>query len=77
MAFALQMDFFEEKPTELDVLKAELKAVKATLDKVRKGTYCEINKIRKMCVEDGARIDILERHICQKATTVQEDLWTM
>lgn len=66
-----QYDMFET-PQErllrmrLQESEALLKATKASLDKVRKGTYARINEMSACITDLKSRLDILERHICTK-----------
>ncbi len=60
-----QYDLFEEKPNELDLVKIEIGRIKESGDKVRKGTYAEINRLKKMCLELEERLEIIERNICK------------
>lgn len=61
----LQLDFFRS-PEEVEIadLRRNQNALKASLDKIRKGTYAEINALKKVCVELSARQEIIERNIC-------------
>lgn len=64
----IQLDLFKSAlECEVDTLRLEHKATKNTLDKVRKGTYAEINALRKKVVELEERQAIIERNICTKS----------
>lgn len=64
---ALQLDFFlSPQECEIAYLRNGQTALKSSLDKIRRGTYAEINQLKKVCVELSARQEIIERNICQK-----------
>jgi hypothetical protein len=46
-------------------LHKALLEVKASGDRVRKGTYAGINELRKMIVEMHSDLEILKRNICK------------
>ena len=63
-----QLDIFETKEeSEAAALRRGQVDIKKSLDKIRRGTYAEINLLKKVCVELSARQDIIERGICQGA----------
>ena len=62
-----QLDFFKnEEESEIEALRAEIKAVKTSSDKVRKGTYARIGELTKLTNDLQDRLRILERNVCQK-----------
>jgi hypothetical protein len=64
---SIQLDFFfTPQESEMNELRKSQTALKMSLDKIRKGTYAEINSLKKVCVELSARQEIIERNICQK-----------
>jgi hypothetical protein len=64
----LQLDFFmSPHECELIALRKELSKCRTTLDKVRKGTYCELSKLKQECEDLKYRQDIIERHICNES----------
>lgn len=65
MNIVYQYDLFETKPTELELVKIEIDRVKESSNKVRKGTYCEINKLKNRVLELEERLAIIERNICR------------
>lgn len=65
MTAVIQLDIFQPQPTELDFTKAELAAVRKTLDKVRRGTYASINELKKENCDLKSRLEIIERNICK------------
>lgn len=63
----LQLDFFRTpEESELADIRKNHIVLKLTLEKVRKGTYSEINSLKKICAELSARQEIIERNMCQK-----------
>lgn len=62
MAKVVQLDFFEE--TEISSLKADFQEVKDSCDRVRKKQFGEIGKLTKLINDLTARLEIIERHIC-------------
>ena len=59
-----QYEFF--KAAEFKMLEEELDKVSKSADKVRRGTYANINELRKMIVEMKEDVDIIKRHLCKK-----------
>jgi hypothetical protein len=57
-----QLLLFEE-PLEIKLLR-EIKEVKQSLDKVRKGQFAKIGDIKKSVMEIMPRIEIIEKYIC-------------
>ncbi len=71
MQSAVQLNFFESKEeSEIAALRGSQNDLKKSLDKIRRGTYAEINLLKKVCVELSARQEIIERGICQYAKTL-------
>lgn len=68
MSAQYQLDFF--KTDDVSRLEAELAAVKASADKVRKGTYARINKLEKMYNELKAEHEWFKRAICHGEESV-------
>ena len=73
MALAIQFDFFKPVPTEAEMLRMDVAALQEQVsayakssDRVRKGTYANRGKIDKRATDLESRLEILERHICQK-----------
>ena len=64
----VQLDFFKTaQECELDAIRRSLDEKIKTLDKVRKGTYAEINGLKKRMLELEERLAIIERNICKGA----------
>jgi hypothetical protein len=61
----IQFDLFEPIPDETELLRLDLEAVALSADKVRKGTYAEINRVKKRILELESRMEIIERNICK------------
>ena len=65
-----QYDLFEtpqERLMRMRVEEVEQKLAKSvkTLDKVRKGTYANINELNATLQDIRARLDLIERNICR------------
>ena len=61
-----QLDIFmTREESEAAALRRGQLDLKKSIDKIRRGTYAEINALKKVCVELSARQDIIERGICQ------------
>jgi len=58
-----QLLFFEE--TEQDSLRREMKEVKASLDRIRKGQYAKIGQLAKMYQETHHELETLKAAICR------------
>lgn len=62
---SIQLDFFKtQEECEIDSLRKTVLEVKVSSDKVRRGTYARINEMSKECSDLKARLEILERYIC-------------
>lgn len=62
MAKVIQLDLFEDD--EMSALKAEFAEVKESCNRVRKKQFAEIGELKKVMNDLTARLDIIERHIC-------------
>jgi hypothetical protein len=60
----IQYDLFKPIPDDIQVCQIEVKAVRTSLDKVRRGTYASINELKKENYDLKCRLEILERNIC-------------
>lgn len=58
-----QLDFFQ--PTADEVNAKKIEAVKASLDRVRKGTYASIGEMNKRLMRVEELLENLTRHICR------------
>jgi hypothetical protein len=66
MSQLIQLDIFEdENEFRFNAMKQEIHAIRVSSDKVRKGTYANINEIRKLCRDIDQRLAIIEKHICK------------
>lgn len=66
----LQLDFWKsEEESELESLRKEIRAVKTSSDKVRRGLYARNGELTKLVLDLQERLAILERNICKG------DLW--
>lgn len=62
---SIQLDFFlTPEECEMEAIRRDQNKIRSILEKVRKGTYSEINQLKKVCAELSARQDIIERSIC-------------
>jgi hypothetical protein len=59
----IQLDFFEEK-SEMDLLRDEVKALKASNDKVRKAMFARHGELANKFLELNARFEAIERGLC-------------
>ena len=63
---ALQLDFiYDEGKTEFYFLKEDVREVRASCDKVRRGIYAKHNILQKKYDELLERMNIIEKHICR------------
>lgn len=66
---ALQIDFqydlFDIRPTEIDLQNLVIEKIQISCEKVRKGTYSEIGRLKNRCLELEERLKIIERNICK------------
>ncbi len=60
-----QYDFFEKRPSEIDLQNIVIEKIQNSCDKVRRGTYSEINRLKKRVLELEERLAIIERNICK------------
>lgn len=61
-----QLDLFlTREEAEMNEIRRNQAAIRASLDKVRRGTYREINILKTVCAELSARQEIIERSICK------------
>lgn len=61
----IQLDFFKSREeSELDMMRLELAKVAKSSEKVRRGTYANINELKKLVLDMGSRMEVIERHIC-------------
>lgn len=62
---AIQLNFFEEKKTEVEYLKDEMLLIRQSSDKVRKSLFAKHSELAKLYLELHCRMDIIERNICK------------
>lgn len=65
MSNILQFDLFKSKPTDLEICRQEVAAVRKSCDKVRKGLFARHGELAKMYMDLNQRLDIIERNICR------------
>jgi hypothetical protein len=56
----LQYDLFDETPDEMDILKEEIKTIKDSNEKVRKGLFARYNELVKLYIEQKTEIENLK-----------------
>lgn len=61
----IQLDMFEEYD-ELQSLRMQLKAIKESNDKVRRGMFVRYNELSRMYMEVVNRLEIIEKGICNE-----------
>ena len=61
----IQLDFFQEK-TETDVLRDQVQDLRKSQDKLRKALFARHGELGKKYIEIHDRMDVIERHICQR-----------
>jgi len=64
----IQLDFFQSHD-ELDLIRIELKSIKESNDKVRKGMFARHNELAKILLNISERLEIIERNICKGEKT--------
>ena len=63
---ALQLDFiYDEGKEEIDFLREDVREIRASCDKVRKGIYAKHNVLQRKYNELLERMEIIERNICR------------
>lgn len=67
----IQLDFLQPL-SEIEVLREEIKQVRASNDKVRKGLFARHGELAKLYMETKTRLDILEMNIC-KGTVIEHE----
>jgi hypothetical protein len=65
MSAVIQYNLFEPIPSETDVMRMDIDAIKTSCDKVRKSLFAKNNEICKTLLDISHRLEILERNICQ------------
>lgn len=62
---AIQLNFFESEETIINhQLRDQVKQLKASNDKIRKSLFAKNGEMQKKYDDLLARLEILERHIC-------------
>lgn len=59
----LQLDFFQ---SEEEILNYEIRKIKESTDKVRKGIFARHNELAKMYLDLADRLSVIERNICKR-----------
>ena len=62
----IQFDLFEDRPSEIELLRADIAAIGESANKVRKKLFCENNALKKQVYDLSVRLEIIERNLCQK-----------
>ncbi len=66
----IQLDFFADD--DISVLKAEVKRLKESNEKVRKSLFAKHSELAKNYLELLCRMEILEKHICNGSYASQQ-----
>jgi len=61
----IQFELFAPIPSEVEMLRADVKELRELIHRVRKGQFAKIGDLTKMYLETKERLDILERNICR------------
>jgi len=59
----VQLDLFDQKTSE-ELIHEQLKLVKESSDKVRRGIFAKHGELAKMYLELHCRLEVIEKHIC-------------
>jgi len=66
MSLAIQYDFLKtEEECELEARDRKVQELETCLHKVRRGTYAEINELKKENADLKMRLEFIERYICK------------
>jgi hypothetical protein len=63
---AIQYDLFEERPSEVDELRMQVRAYKESSDRVRKGIFAKHGDLVKRMMDLEGRMQVIEKNICQQ-----------
>ena len=62
---AIQLEFFKtEQECEIEALRKELREIKSSTDKVRRGIFARNGELTKEFADIRSRFDIIERALC-------------
>lgn len=61
MSALIQLEFFDDSET---IMLREIKTIKESTDKVRKGMFARHNELAKMYMDLLNRVEAIERGIC-------------
>lgn len=61
---AYQLQFVFEEKSDLDYIRDDMKSIKESSDKVRKGIFAKHNELMRKYLELHERMQILEKNIC-------------
>lgn len=65
----IQLDLFKSlEESEIDALRAEVKALRASMDKQRKALFARNGDLAKMSFDMNERLTNVERFICYQKT---------
>ena len=62
---AIQYDLFEERPSEVDELRMQVKAYKESSDRVRRGIFAKHGDLVKRMMDIEGRMQAIEKGLCQ------------
>ncbi len=60
----VQLDFFSDM-SEIEILREEVRQLRLSNEKVRKGLYARHGEVAKLYIELNYRLNILEHNICK------------
>lgn len=67
----IQLDFFKEPPTEVEILREEIAEVRAANDRVRKGIFARHNELFKMYLELKEEHESWKETVCKGENNVR------
>ncbi len=66
MSVVVQYDFWKsQEESEMDALRHEMAAVKASSEKVRRALFARNGELTKRMLDLEYRLEVLERNICK------------
>lgn len=72
---AVQLEFFPQD--EMSQLRHDMKAIKESTDKVRRGMFARHGELSKLVMNLNNRLDILEANICNHGKANEKNLLTL
>lgn len=63
----IQLDFFKtHEQCEMDCMRRSIEDIRKSSDKVRRGTYANINELKKEVIELKSIVQIITQNICKE-----------